>query len=80
MLVISYLGQTYKFTKTDSTENEYMFRDRCWWIVKNIDKSQNIDDLVALSHIWVSVKYLGCSYEEHVMELINTFNSVYIEK
>jgi hypothetical protein len=78
MLVISYKGDVYKFTKKDETETTAMFRDRCWWIVKNIEnKEYNLDKLMSLSYIYVAMKYQGASYDENVTEVMKTFKDVY---
>lgn len=78
MLVISYKGDIYKFNKKDETETPTMFRDRCWWIVKNIDnKNHDIDKLTYLSNIYVSMKYYGVSYDDNVMETMSTFKDIY---
>jgi hypothetical protein len=84
MLVITYLGKTYVFTKTDDNndvETDVMFRDRCWWIVKNIVRhsKDSKTSLIALSHIWASMKYYGSVYEPHVVELLKTYEDVYIK-
>lgn len=82
MLVISYLGDTYKFEKNEETEPQTMFRDRCWWIVKNIRNQENIslNELISLSQIWVSMKYHKTLYQDDVMKLINNLNNVYSSK
>lgn len=81
MLVISHKGYIYKFTKNDATETASVFRDRCWWIVKNIDnKEYDIDKLKSLSNIYVSIKYYGVSYDDNITELMKTFKDVYIQQ
>lgn len=79
MLVISYLGNTYTFTKKDTTESEIMFRERCWWIVKNlVRRPGEIKMIIALSHVWVAIKYFGATYESHIMKTLETYEDVYI--
>jgi hypothetical protein len=78
MLVISYKGDMYKFIKKDETETTAIFRDRCWWIVKNIDsKNYDLDKLMSLSNIYVAMKYYGVSYDENIIEMMKTFKDVY---
>jgi hypothetical protein len=78
MLVISYKGDMYKFIKKDETETTAIFRDRCWWIVKNIDsKDYDLDKLMSLSNIYVAMKYYGVSYDENIIEMMKTFKDVY---
>lgn len=79
MLVITYQGQTYFFAKKDDTETETMFRDRCWWIVKNIDTA-NVEHIVSLSHIWISQKYYDVSYDDDTIALMKTCKDVYVKK
>lgn len=83
MLVITYLGNTYVFKKPDDNndvETDAMFRDRCWWLVKNIVRhnTDNKTRLLALSHIWASIKYYGAVYEPHVLDMLKTYEDVYI--
>lgn len=80
MLVISYKGDIYKFIKKDATESDTMFRDRCWWIVKNIDNKHDINKLMSLSHIYVSIKYYNVSYDETVIELMKTFKDACLKQ
>lgn len=78
MLVISYKGYVYKFVKKDETETPAIFRDRCWWIVKNIDnKDLNLDKLMYLSHIYISMKYYGVSYDDNITNIMKTLKDVY---
>jgi hypothetical protein len=79
MLVITYQGQTYFFSKKDDTETETMFRDRCWWIVKNID-NDNVEHIVSLSHIWISQKYYDVSYDDDTIALMKTCKDIYVKK
>lgn len=80
MLVISYKGDTYKFIKKDGTESDTMFRDRCWWIVKNLDNKYDFNKLMSLSHIYVAIKYYNVSYDENVIELMKTFKDAYLKQ
>lgn len=81
MLVISHKGYLYKFIKSDETETTSIFRDRCWWIVKNIgNKDYDIDKLISLSNIYVSMKYYGVSYDDDIIEIMKTFKDVYIKQ
>jgi hypothetical protein len=78
MLVISYKGDMYKFIKKDETETTAIFRDRCWWIVKNMDsKNYDLNKLMYLSNIYVAMKYYGVSYDENIIEMMKTFKDVY---
>jgi hypothetical protein len=62
MNIINYKGIVHIFyNKTD--ENEKMFIDRTWYIVKNLDKYEDLSYLEKLSHIWVSQKYYNVSYD-----------------
>ncbi len=80
MLVISHKGQTYCFTKTDDTETSTMFRERCWWIVKNIHNGNfDIKKLISLSYVWISMKYYNASYDDETIDLMKTFDDVYIK-
>jgi hypothetical protein len=83
MLVITYLGKTYIFTRKDTTtelETDTMFRERCWWIVKNIVKdSMDKKTIIALSHIWVSIKYYGAIYDDKTTDKLKTCEDVYIK-
>ena len=80
MLVITHQGNTYKFDKNDETEEDNMFRDRCWWIIKNLDSKKSSKELVALSHLWVSVKYYGTSYGTDIMEQLHIHRDVFEKK
>jgi hypothetical protein len=82
MLVITYQGQTYRFVKKDDTETVAMFRDRCWWIVKNIDNSnvKSLEHVIALSHIWISLKCYDVTYDDETIALMKTFEDVYVKK
>ena len=81
MLVISYKGYIYKFIKKDETETTSIFRDRCWWIVKNIDnKDYDLDKLISLSNIYVAMKYYGVSYDEDITNIMKTFTDVYVKQ
>lgn len=78
MLVISHKGKTYSFTKNDDIETTVMFKERCWWIVKNMENGKfDISSLVSFSHIWISMKYYNASYDDEVIELMKTFKDVY---
>lgn len=78
MLIISYKGDIYKFIKKDETETPAIFRDRCWWIVKNIDnKDYDLDKLMSFSNIYVAIKYYGVSYNNDIIEIMKTFKDVY---
>ena len=78
MLVISYKGDIYKFIKKDETETTAIFRDRCWWIVKNIgNKDYDLHKLMSLSNIYVAMKYYGVSYDESIVEMMKTFKDIY---
>jgi hypothetical protein len=81
MLVITYQGQTYRFAKKDNTETEAMFRDRCWWIVKNIDNDnvKNIEHIISLSYIWISQKYYNVTYDDDTTALMKTLKDVYMK-
>jgi hypothetical protein len=81
MLVITYLGNTYIFYKKDETETDAMFRDRCWWIVKNSTNCEiDLKMIISLSSIWTSIKYYGATYDEDVANTITTLNDVYVKK
>lgn len=83
MLVITYLGNTYTFTRNNNTEAEtdIMFRDRCWWIVKNFAKGdKDMKTIVALSHVWVSIKYFGTTYDDITTDTLMTCEDVYTKK
>lgn len=83
MLVISYLGNTYTFPRKNNTEAETdaMFRDRCWWIVKNIAKGdKDKKTIIALSHVWVSIKYYGATYDDSIIDVLKTCEDVYTKK
>lgn len=81
MLVISYKGYIYRFNKNDETETAAIFRDRCWWIIKNIEnKDYNLDKLVSLSKIYIAMKYHGVSYDENIMEIMKDFKDIYERK
>jgi hypothetical protein len=82
MLVITHQGNIYKFNKTDCTESDTMFRDRCWWIIKNIasPSPKSIQRLTAMSHLWASNKYYGTTYDEEVMNEMQTYQDVFNQK
>lgn len=82
MLVITYLGKTYTFSRKDTTtelETDVMFRDRCWWIVKNIAHNSSVEQktIIALSHIWTSIKYYGAIYDDKTVDKLKTCADVY---
>lgn len=81
MLVITHLGQTYSFAKKDEVETDQMFRDRCWWIVKNMHRHTPSDfkKLIALSHLWVSCKYLNVDYGMEVTDKLKSYEDVYVK-
>lgn len=81
MLVITYIGKTYTFTRKDTSkelETDTMFRDRCWWIVKNLVKGDlDKKTITALSYIWASMKYYGATYDSMIEDKIKTCDDVY---
>ncbi len=81
MLVITHLGQTYSFVKNDEVETDQMFRDRCWWIVKNIHHhpQKDVKKLIALSHLWASCKYFNVDYGTEVADTLKCYENVYVK-
>jgi hypothetical protein len=57
---IEYDGKSYWFKNTN--EREDMFMDKCWYIVKNIDKP----NIQCLADIWVNKKYLDVCYPKEI--------------
>jgi hypothetical protein len=64
---VEYRGIIYEFKKA------YPY-DQLWFIVKNRDKSQNIETVIAASQVWKSQKILGCVYESCIKEQLEVFD------
>jgi hypothetical protein len=59
------------FRKTASNDTDDMFIERCWFIVKNVDKYEGrFEFLEKLSHLHVSNKFLGVGYDDEIMKEI----------
>lgn len=72
MQIITYDGKLYMFEQNDN-EIEERFIERCWFIVKNIQTYKNkLDYLESLSHIWVNVRFLKATYDQNIMEELDT--------
>lgn len=68
MHIITYNGKMYIFKNT-MNEEESMFIERCWFIVKNMHRySDDYAYLKNLSHIWVNHKHLQVLYDKTVMD------------
>jgi hypothetical protein len=61
MNIINYKGKMYIF-KNIQNENNKMFIDRTWYIVKNINKYDDYEYLVKKSYIWICEKYYNVEY------------------
>jgi hypothetical protein len=73
--LITHQGKIYIFQKNNDERDE-MFFDRCWFIVKNIDKYQdNMSYLYHLSLLWVNHKYLKVTYNEEIMKAIQSVST-----
>lgn len=73
-IVITWKGETYIITKDEEVgESETEFRNRAWWIVKHYTHKnvESISELVALSHIWSSVKNYKVKYSAKVMQKLD---------
>lgn len=75
MHLIEYNGKFYVFENA-LNESENMFIDRCWFIVKNIDRF-DYEYLEKLSYLWVTSKHLKCEYSKEIMDILGTCNNVY---
>ena len=68
MHIITYNGAMYIFKNT-TNEQEPMFIERCWFIVKNMHRySNDYAYLKNLSNIWVNHKHLQVVYDKAVMD------------
>lgn len=65
-------GSFYVFKNIDE-ENNKMFIERCYFIVKNI----GVENIMELSRLWISVKYLGVEYEKEIMNILSTMKNIY---
>lgn len=74
--VIKFGGRFYAFTKNeDDQETQESFWDRCWFIVKNMNKhSHDYSYLEKISKIWANVKHLGVSYNDDIMSTLKEFD------
>lgn len=70
---VFYNGKTYVFYKQEEREPYEHFVNRCWWIVKNIDVSNDMNYLYHMSYIWSNVYYNNVSYNEQVMKELEKF-------
>lgn len=65
------------FKNTVPSDTDEMFIERCWFIVKNLDKYVGrYEYLEKLSHIHVNVKFLGVGYDDEIMKEISTISSL----
>jgi hypothetical protein len=76
LTTICWQGNTYVFHKMDKTETDEHFRDRVWWIVKNLDKA-SLEHLVNMSYIWSNVVHLKTRYDTKIMGELDTYRPVY---
>lgn len=74
--LIEYNGNHY-FFKNLHNETTDMFFDRCWFIVKNIEKFKDRELLEKISLCWINHKYLGVTYSNEIMRYITSANSIY---
>ena len=69
--IINYKGNLYIFKKDEDKEPIKIFRDRIWWVVRNMNKSLDFDTLVALSFIWANIKHNNVTYDDKIMKMLN---------
>jgi hypothetical protein len=74
--LIEHGGKHYVFHNTRN-ENQQMFIDRTWFIVKNLASIPDYDYLENLSYIWVNNKYHNVMYPNEVMEVLSKCQSIY---
>ena len=74
--IIEYQGKHYIFQNTRN-ETPRMFRQRTWFIVKNIDQIRDKAYLENLSHTWVNSRFLGVTYSDHIMKEMEISKSIY---
>lgn len=68
--IINYKGNLYIFKKDEVSEPVKVFRDRIWWVLRNMNKSIDFDTLINLSYIWANIKHCNVTYNEDVMKMI----------
>ena len=51
----------------NETENIDLFIKRGNFIIKNIDKFNNYDELIKISFIYIYYKYLNCIYDKELL-------------
>ena len=59
--------------ETDETYEEYNMR--CFFIMKNLSKSDDFESLVRYSHVYKNMELLGCTYSENVDKKINELSA-----
>ena len=69
-IYIEHKGTSYIFENT-ANENRDLFRDKCWFIVKNRDTP----NIIQLSDIWINKKHHGLVYPKHVEDIISNLNT-----
>lgn len=72
IFTIEEAGKLYIFKNIDG-ENRKHFITRCQFIVRNIQ----VCNIIELSKLWVSVKYLGVEYSKEIMNILTSLNGPY---
>lgn len=67
---IEYKGKLHFFEKTGQLTDK-MFHDRSWFIVKNAT-AENVE---SYADLWVSHRYFGVIYSQHIMEKLGIYES-----
>ena len=67
----SYKGYSY-FIKKYNNEPDIHYYKRGWIITKNNPKNdEEYHNIEKMARLWINVNYLGCKYNDELMEKIN---------
>lgn len=66
MNTICYRGKIYAFPKNDDSNPDRFYKERIWFIVRNIGKAP-FERLESISYIWMNHTFYQLEYDHHIM-------------
>ena len=67
-------GMLFNSIERDFDESYEVYLERAWLIINTFCKNKennNINEIIKLSKIWRNIKYLNCSYTEHIIKAVH---------